>query len=102
MAPARQRCHDLAARARAEINAVTGLDPICPEWFMQMFAARLPEVEVVLLQRRLYKRHRIEVPVHRWNGQPLIGPFFQAYDTPADAETLVVALSELLPARKSQ
>jgi isopenicillin-N epimerase len=58
----RQRCHDLARRTRAEINAVTGLDPICPdspEWLMQMFAARPPEVEAELLQRRLHERHRI-------------------------------------------
>lgn len=97
----RQRCHDLASRTRAEINAVTGLDPICPdspEWFMQMFAARLPEVEVELLQRRLYERYRIEVPMHRWNGQSLIRPSFQAYNTQADAKALVEALGDLLPA----
>ena len=97
----RQRCHDLASRTRGEINAVTGLDPICPdspEWFMQMFAARLPEVEVELLQRRLYERYRIEVPMHRWNGQSLIRPSFQAYNTPADAKALVEALGDLLPA----
>ncbi len=97
----RQRCHDLASRTRAEINAVTGLDPICPdspEWFMQMFAARLPEVEVELLQRRLYERYRIEVPLHRWNGQSLIRPSFQAYNTQADAQALVEALGDLLPA----
>jgi isopenicillin-N epimerase len=96
----RQRCHDLASRTRAEINAVTGLDPICPdspEWFMQMFAARLPEVEVELLQRRLYERYRIEVPTHRWNGQSLIRPSFQAYNTQADAKALVEALGDLLP-----
>jgi isopenicillin-N epimerase len=97
----RQRCHDLASRTRAEINAVTGLDPICPdspEWFMQMFAARLPEVEVELLQRRLYQRYRVEVPMHRWNGQSLIRPSFQAYNTQADAKALVEALGDLLPA----
>ena len=97
----RQRCHDLASRTRAEINAVTGLDPICPdspEWFMQMFAARLPEVEVELLQRRLYERYRIEVPLHRWNGQSLIRPSFQVYNTQADAKALVEALGDLLPA----
>ncbi len=97
----RQHCHDLASRTRAEINAVTGLDPICPdspEWFMQMFAARLPEVEVELLQRRLYQRYRVEVPMHRWNGQSLIRPSFQAYNTQADAKALVEALGDLLPA----
>jgi hypothetical protein len=38
------------------------MDPICPdspEWLMQMFAARPPEVEAELLQRRLHERHRI-------------------------------------------
>jgi len=97
----RQRCHDLASRTRAEINAVTGMDPICPDsldWYVPMFAARLPEVEVELLQRRLYQRHRIEVPMHRWNGQSLIRPSFQAYNTQAAARALVEAMADLLPA----
>jgi len=98
---ARQRCHDLAARARAGINALTALDPICPDsldWSVQMFAARLPEVEVELLQRRLYERYRIEIPRHRWNGQSLIRPSFQAYNAQADARALVEAMGDLLPA----
>jgi selenocysteine lyase/cysteine desulfurase len=63
-----------------------------------MFAARLPEVEVELLRRRLYKRYRIEIPLHRWNGQSLIRLSFQAYNTQADARALVEAMGDLLPA----
>lgn len=98
---ARQRCHDLAARARAEINALTALDPICLDsldWCVQMFAVCLPKVEVELRQRQLYERYRIEIPLHRWNGQPLIGPSFQACNTQADARALVEAIGDLLPA----
>jgi selenocysteine lyase/cysteine desulfurase len=36
--------------------------------------------------------------MHRWNGQPLIRPSFQAYNTQADAQALVEALRDLLPA----
>ncbi|MCJ7706700.1 MAG: hypothetical protein MUO38_03685 [Anaerolineales bacterium] len=63
-----------------------------------MFAARFPEVEVELLQCRLYQRCRIKIPFHRWNGQSLIRPSFQAYNAQADARALVEAMGDLLPA----
>lgn len=88
-------------QTRAEINALTALDPICSDsldWYGQMFAARFPEVEVELLQCRLYQRYRIEVPLHRWNGQSLIRPSSQAYNPQADARALVEAMGDLLPA----
>ncbi len=96
----RERCHDLASRTRQRINDRTGLSAICPDspaWFGQMAAARLPDLPVEVLQRRLYNRYRIEIPVQRWNGQPLIRVSFQAYNDASDAEALVDALDELLP-----
>jgi len=96
----RERCHDLASRTRQRINDRTGLPAICPDspaWFGQMAAARLPDLPVEVLQRRLYDRYRIEIPVHRWNDQPLIRVSFQAYNDASDAETLLDALDELLP-----
>jgi isopenicillin-N epimerase len=96
----RERCHDLASRTRQRINDRTGLSAICPDspaWFGQMAAARLPDLPVEVLQHRLYDRYRIEIPVQRWNGQPLIRVSFQAYNDASDAEALVEALEELLP-----
>jgi len=96
----RQRCRALASQTRQRLNALTGLDPICPdsaEWFVQMFAARLPDVDLDRLKERLYDEFRIEVPLFKWNGQPLIRVSFQAYNSQADADALVDALTQLLP-----
>jgi len=99
-AEVRQRCHHLASSTRRRIVEQTGLPALSPEaetWFAQMAAARLPETDVELLQRRLFEKFRIEVPCLRWNSRPLIRFSFQAYNDSEDAELLVEALAELLP-----
>ncbi|GAG13359.1 unnamed protein product, partial [marine sediment metagenome] len=92
--------YQLASRVRKQIYNLTGLEPICPDkpdWFVQMCAARLPEVDVESLQKRLYDEFGIEVVTRRWNDQPLIRVSFQAYNDQADADALVHALGQLLP-----
>ncbi len=59
----------------------------------QFFAARLPECDLDVLKARLYDEHRVEVPLIRWNGQPLIRVSFQAYNDEADADALMKALA---------
>lgn len=96
----RQRCHELASYTRASINALTGLDPLCPDspqWYSQMVSIRLPEVDLTRLGQHLWQDYRIEVPLLRWNGQPMIRVSFQAYNDLADADALINALAELLP-----
>ena len=96
----RQDCHKLAASTRRKIHELTGLTPLCPEspdWFSQMFAAPLPEVDVKHLQTRLYDEYRIEVPLHRWNELPLIRVSIQGYNAQTDVDSLVDALETLLP-----
>ncbi len=98
----RQRCQALASETRQRLNALTGLDPICPdspEWFTHMFAARLPDVDLDLLKERLYTEFHIEVPLFRWNDRPLIRVSFQAYNDRADADALIDALYQLLQLR---
>ena len=99
-AAVRQQCHQLACMTRQRLNALTGLEPICPEssqWFTQMFAARLPvHIDLETLKQRLYDEYRVEVPVVSWNGQKFIRVSFQGYNTPSDADTLVEALARLL------
>lgn len=95
----RQRCRELTSETRQRLNDLTGLDPICPdspEWFTQMAAARLPEVDLQRLEHRLYNEFGIEVALTRWNGQPLIRVSFQAYNSQADADALLDALAQLL------
>ena len=49
-----------------------------------------------MLKRRLYDEHRIEVPVYRWNGIPILRVSIQVYNTPDDVDHLAAALRALL------
>jgi isopenicillin-N epimerase len=95
----RDRCHHLVRDIRRRVNQQTGLEPICPEtsqWFGQMSAIRLPELDTQTLQKRLREEYQIEVPILRWNGIPLIRVSVQGYNNQADADALVAALEDLL------
>jgi isopenicillin-N epimerase len=98
----RQQCHRLACETRQRLNALTGLEPICPDspqWFTQMCAARLPgHTDLKALKQRLYDEFRVAVPVVSWNHQKFIRVSFQGYNTRGDADTLVEALERLLQA----
>jgi len=94
----RAGCHALAREARRQINELTGLPALCPdssEWFGQMAAVRLPPVDVETLKTRLYDDYRVEVPVFKWNDQPILRFSFQGYNSAADVEALVRALKAI-------
>ncbi|MFZ9628597.1 MAG: aminotransferase class V-fold PLP-dependent enzyme [Ilumatobacteraceae bacterium] len=92
--------HRRVVAARAAIDSITGLEPVCPptrDWLGQMAVVRLPpDTDVAALQSDLYTSHRIEVPCHRWNGQPLMRISATAHTTDADIEALVAALPDAL------
>ncbi len=50
-------------------------------------------VDLEALKRRLYEKHRIEVPLLRWNGDSFIRVSFQGYNDEADADALLGALA---------
>jgi isopenicillin-N epimerase len=91
----RDRCHDLARRARNELD----LEPLTPdsaEFFAQMVTLRLPRNAPRDLQERLYAEHRIEIPVVERGDDRFIRASFQGYNDTADLERLKAALFELL------
>jgi isopenicillin-N epimerase len=95
----RQVCRNLARIARRKMNALTGLQSLCPDeggWLGQMIGIRLPDVDPKWLQKEFYDAYRIEVPVIYWNGQVIIRVSIQAYNTAEDIEKLVSALRDLL------
>ena len=49
------------------------------------------------LQRDLYERYRIEIPVMTWHGRRHIRVSCHLYNSQADVDRLVDALRELLP-----
>jgi isopenicillin-N epimerase len=93
--------HHRALRMRRLVNALTGLAAISPDstdWIGQMAAIRLPAaVDVVRLQRTLFDEHRIEVPMHRWHGEPFLRVSCAGHTIDADGDALVAALGALLP-----
>ncbi len=108
----RRRCHLMAIETRRRIHALSNLPAICPEpnvppagaaipdssaWFCQMFSARLPRVNADLLRQRMWDIYHIEVPLGPWQDQVRVRVSFQGYNDQADADTLVEALTQLLP-----
>ena len=94
-AAVRDRCHELARRARNELD----LEPLTPdsnEFFAQMVTLRLPKNAPRDLQRRLYAEHRIEIPVFERGDERFIRASFQGYNDTADLERLKAALFRLL------
>jgi isopenicillin-N epimerase len=61
-----------------------------------MVSVRLPDVDTKALQECLFEQYMIEVPVMRWQDQPLIRVSIQEYNTQADIEKLVSSLIKLL------
>ncbi|MBI3774592.1 MAG: aminotransferase class V-fold PLP-dependent enzyme [Gammaproteobacteria bacterium] len=96
----RTRCHTFAAQTRQRINALTGLDSICPdsrEWFNQMVTIRIPRTDLVQLKTRLYNEFKIEAPLIDLNNQHFIRVSYQGYNTEEDMNTLIAALEQILP-----
>jgi isopenicillin-N epimerase len=93
----RTRCHGLAVEAGRRL-ADLGLRQLAPDesWLGQMVAVELPaDCDTDGLKRRLYDEHRVEVPVQRWRGRPLLRASFQGYNDENDLEALAGALARL-------
>jgi len=95
-----QSCHGLALRTAERVAALTGLGPIgADEDFAQMVAMPIAACDPEALKHELYERYRIEVPLTSFGEQLFVRASFQAYNTEADADTLVDALQSLLGER---
>ena len=62
--------------------------------FAQMVVIPVATDDPAALQRRLFERHRIEVPVTQHDGRCFVRVSVQAYNTAADLQTLAAALQE--------
>lgn len=95
----RKHCHALALELRQQLIELTGnpaLTPSSEDWFVQMFAVMLPELDPPAVQQALWEQHKIEVAAYRWNGLPLLRVSIQAYNDQSDLNALVSALKGLL------
>jgi isopenicillin-N epimerase len=103
----RRQTHELAGYARRRIEELTSamaaaaepgsLDPLVPDdpaCYGSMAAMPLPPGEAEPLQRALWEKHGIEAPVIDWSGRRLIRVSCHLYNTQADVDRLVDALTE--------
>jgi len=99
----RARSHDLAREARRRLVALTGLQPPTPDsdqWYGSMVSVPLPPGDAAVLQRRLWERHHIEVPIVAHQGHRSIRVSCHLYNSRGDVDALVHALDELLRQEK--
>jgi isopenicillin-N epimerase len=86
----RDRCIDLARRARGRLCELLGTEPIAPEeQVLQMASVRIPQHDPDL-QNRLFADHGIEVPI---SDDMLMRISIAMYTTDEDVERLLDALS---------
>lgn len=96
----RGHCQSLLRQAIARICDLTGLPPLYPldsDFYCQMGIAPLTRSDLAVLKSRLYDEYKIEVPLVEWQDRHFVRISIQGYNTQADVDVLVDALTILLP-----
>jgi isopenicillin-N epimerase len=97
----RERCRRLTREARRELCNLLGTEPIAPDTMLaQMAAVRLPRPSPDLADR-LFTRHRIEIPVDRFEHE-LLRLSVAAYTTREEIDRLLAALVRELDAEDGE
>jgi isopenicillin-N epimerase len=98
----RARCHNLLAETLTQACDLTGLNPLYPQQgpaYAQMAVIPLPRIhDLAAFNRRLYEKHRIQVPCIAWNDQHFLRISVQAYNSEDDLAALLKALDTELTA----
>jgi isopenicillin-N epimerase len=92
----RQRCSAMARALQQRVLGRNGLMPIAAAEHQapQMVPIPVRASDAEALRRRLFERHRIEVPVTQHGERTFVRVSVQAYNTEADLERLREALAE--------
>ncbi len=96
----RAECHSLLRVAVEKVCDLTDLPPLYPldsDFYSQMAIAPLPPVNAALLKSRLYNEFKIELPITQYRDWQFVRISIQGYNTRADVDALIDALSTLLP-----
>lgn len=95
----RERTHSLARSARQQIGERFGTTPMIPdgpEWYGSMAHVPLPPGDHSLLQRTLWERYKIEVPIISWAERRFVRVSCHLYNDQNDLDRLLEALSQLI------
>jgi isopenicillin-N epimerase len=95
----RRACHALAQTARASLLAASGLPPLSADssaWYGQMVSVPVPLADAESARTRLWKEFNIEAPITAWNDRSLVRASIQGYNSRADVDALVAAVTRLI------
>jgi isopenicillin-N epimerase len=93
-----QSCRQLVQDTAARVRALTGLPALSSAEFCapQMVSMPVPPLDPMALKAALWDR-KIELPCFNWQTHSIVRVSAQGYNTLAQMDTLVAALTELLP-----
>lgn len=91
-------CRDLAQETAARLGRLTGLAPLSSPQFSapQMVAMPIPECDAPALHLKLFEKHRIEIPVFKWQDRHIARVSVQGYNSREQMTILIKALAEEL------
>ena len=94
-----QQCRQLVQDTAARVAVLTGLPGFCSPEFCapQMVAMPVTPCDPLLLQQTLLQQFGIEIPCFKWQSHTVVRVSAQGYNTQAQMDLLVAALTELLP-----
>jgi isopenicillin-N epimerase len=91
-------CQALAQDTARRLGEITGLPPISSPEFSapQMVSMPIPECDPVDIHDRLLERYNIEIPVLKWKDGHFVRVSVQGYNSKAQMDLLIEAVTELL------
>ncbi len=92
------RCRDLVQDTGRKMAGRTGLQPFASSQFCapQMVSMPIPRTDTKALQAALMDRWKIEIPCFDWKDQSVVRVSAQGYNTAAEMDMLVDALTTML------
>lgn len=95
-------CRVLAQDTARRLQALTGLAPLSTPEFCapQMVAMPIPDTDTLELSKALMARYSIEIPVFKWQDHSIVRVSVQGYNSKAQMDILIEALTDLLDLRE--
>ncbi|GHA18436.1 aminotransferase class V [Devosia pacifica] len=93
-----RRCSELAEETLERVVERTGLAPLGSSAFRapQMVAIPIPPCDAPAIHKTLFEKHRIEIPVFKWQDRHIARLSVQGYNVRGQMDSLIAALDELV------